>query len=125
MLDIVLQRDTCSAAFPAWPHRFLLHFPRVFLQEQIMTSTENILQTLQPLIQDVIAPDVRELKVRMAALEEMEFQSKALNEKLDLQFRALMSAISESKAQGEITALKAITDLHERVAVLESRLEPK
>jgi phosphate uptake regulator len=31
--------------------------------------SENVLNTLQRLIQDVIAPDVRELKVRVAALE--------------------------------------------------------
>jgi len=31
--------------------------------------SENVLQTLQQLVQDVIAPDVRELKVRLTALE--------------------------------------------------------
>lgn len=30
---------------------------------------ENVLQSLQQLVQDVIAPDVRELKVRLASLE--------------------------------------------------------
>jgi len=31
--------------------------------------SENVLQTLQQLVQDVIAPDVRELKVRLTAPE--------------------------------------------------------
>ncbi len=31
--------------------------------------SENLLQTLQQLVQDVIAPDVRELKVRVSSLE--------------------------------------------------------
>ncbi len=30
---------------------------------------EDVLQTLQQLVQDVIAPDVRELKVRVSSLE--------------------------------------------------------
>lgn len=104
--------------------------------------TENILQTVQHALQDVIAPDVRELKVRVAAIDEkldvrfkgidekIDVRFKAIDEKMDLQFKALMSAISESKSQGEVATLKAAADLHkevaqlhERVAVLESRLE--
>jgi hypothetical protein len=49
---------------------------------------ENVLETLQRLIQDVIAPDVRELKVRMESLEKQS----------EIQFKAILSAIAESKA---------------------------
>jgi hypothetical protein len=91
--------------------------------------SENILQTLQNLVQDVIAPDVRELKVRVASLErdmDLRFNAvdqrlNAMDQKSELQFKAIMAAISESKAQGELAAMRAITALSERVAVLESR----
>ena len=98
--------------------------------------SENLLQTLQQLIQDVIAPDVRELKVRMASLEkqnEVQFQAisqrfdssdarfKSLDEKHDAQFQALLSAIAESKAQAELSSLRVLSVLSERMAVLESQ----
>lgn len=84
--------------------------------------SENILQSLQQLVQDVIAPDVRELKVRSASLEkQMDVRFDALDQKNDAQFRALMSAIAESKAQAELTSMRVIAALSERVAVLESR----
>ena len=109
---------------------------------------ENVLQTLQQLVQDVIAPDVRELKVRVAANHESltekidsvakRFDSKIdslaerldsridslterLDSKMDAQFQALMAAISESKAQNELASYKLISALAERVAVLEAR----
>ena len=108
---------------------------------------ENILQTLQKLVQDVIAPNVRELKVRVASLEkdmdvrfnavDLRFNAidqrfnameqkidqrfNAMDQKNELQFQAIMAAISESKAQGELATMRAITALSERVAVLESR----
>ena len=109
--------------------------------------SDNLLQTLQHVIQDVIAPDVRELKVRVASLEKqmdvrfnaleqrMEGQFKAtesrfdsrenrfksLDEKNDAQFKALMAAIGEFKAQSELTNVKLIAALSERVAVLEAQ----
>lgn len=84
--------------------------------------SENMLQTLQQLVQDVIAPDVRELKVRSASLEkQMDVRFDALDQKIDAQFKAIMSAIAESKAQAELTSMRVIAALSERVAVLESR----
>jgi outer membrane murein-binding lipoprotein Lpp len=102
--------------------------------------SENVLKTLQQLVQDVIAPDVRELKVRVASLEkQMDANHQALSDKMDLiagnldnrigsleskmetQFKAIMAAISESKAQNELTSYKLISSLAERVAVLEAR----
>jgi tetrahydromethanopterin S-methyltransferase subunit B len=69
--------------------------------------SENVLHTLQQLVQDVIAPDVRELKVRIAALEKvveslekhMDVRFNLSDQKSDAQFRAIMAAISESRAQ--------------------------
>jgi hypothetical protein len=45
----------------------------------------------------------------------------ALHQKMDIQFRAIMAAISESKAQTELINLRVISALSERVAVLEAR----
>jgi len=113
--------------------------------------SDNVLQTLQQLVQDVIAPDVRELKVRLTSLEKymdvrfaaleqkMDARFKALDEKTDARFDAihvrfealdkksdarfdaLMSAISESRALAELTNLRVIASLSERVAVLEAQ----
>ncbi len=95
--------------------------------------SENVLQTLQHLIQDVIAPDVRELKVRLTSLEkqfdtrvtslekQVDIRFDALDQKNDGQFKALMSAIAESKAQAELTNMRVLAALSERVAVLESQ----
>ncbi len=98
--------------------------------------SDNLLQTLQHLIQDVIAPDVRELKVRVASLEKqmdvrfdavdsrfkgLDDRFKALDEKNEAQFKALMAAIGESKAQSELTNVRLIAALSERVAVLEAQ----
>ncbi len=84
--------------------------------------SENILKTLQHLVQDVIAPDVRELKVRVDANEkQMNLRFDMMDQKMDAQFRAIMAAIGESKAQSELNSMRLIAALSERVAVLESR----
>jgi capsule polysaccharide export protein KpsE/RkpR len=54
---------------------------------QVMgVMTDNVLQTLQQLIQDVIAPDVRELKVRVSSLEK---QMDVRFDAVDVRFQAL------------------------------------
>ena len=98
--------------------------------------SDNILQTLQHLVQDVIAPDVRELKVRLNSLEkQIEVRFNAVNQrfdsvdqrfgsfeqKIDARFDALMSAITESRAQTELSNVRLIAALSERVAVLEAQ----
>lgn len=84
--------------------------------------SENILQTLQQLVQDVIAPDVRALKVRSDSLEkQMDVRFDAMDQKSDAQFKAIMTAIAESKAQSKLTSMRVIATRSERVAVLESR----
>jgi hypothetical protein len=119
------------------------------------SMTDNVLQTLQHLIQDVIAPDVRELKVRLAGFEKLvdeRFNSvderlnssaKSIDERFnsltrsiderfnaqakqsEVQFQALLSAISEAKAQTELARTREISDLRERIAVIESKLAAK
>ena len=97
---------------------------------------DNVLQTLQQLVQDVIAPDVRELKVRLAGVDnriegldkridrfekQMDVRFDALEQKNEAQFKAIMAAIAESKAQAELSTMRLIASLSERVAVLEAQ----
>ncbi len=100
---------------------------------------ENIAQTVQKVIQDLVAPDVRELKTLVTNLqsqlthvetslqkqidqrfEAQDQKAEAQNQKADAQFRALMSALGEFKAQSELTTIRVISQLSERVAVLEA-----
>jgi iron uptake system EfeUOB component EfeO/EfeM len=120
--------------------------------------SDNVVQTVQHILQDVIAPDVRELKANQVSLEkqlgalekhmEARFESlekktdarfeslerqidsldektdsrfDSLEKKTDAQFNALLAAISESRAQAELTNMRVIASLSERVAVLESQ----
>ena len=102
--------------------------------------TENLLQTLQQLVQDVIAPDVRELKVRASALEkqgesqfealdkrmdnlqkQMETQYTALQRQNEAQYHSVLAAIAESRAQAEVLNVREMARLSERIAVLESQ----
>ena len=102
--------------------------------------SENVLLTLQKLVQDVLAPDVRETKVRLESLSKqtdthfdamqkqidfrfdaMEKQISSLSKENDAQFKALLSAIAELKAQSELATMSAVADIRERVAVLESK----
>jgi len=104
--------------------------------EGVGAMSENILETLQHLIQDVIAPDVRELKVRVASLEkQMDLRFDAADQKSDSQFKsiaaqfqaigaqfqAVLAAIAESKAQVELNNFRMVAALSERVAVLEAQ----
>ena len=102
--------------------------------------TDNVLQTLQQLIQDVIAPDVRELKVRVSGVEKqleslekqmerrftsLEKQSEArfmsLERRSETQYQSILAAIAESKAQAELVSVRELARLGERVAVLEAQ----
>lgn len=94
--------------------------------------SENIAQTVQKVIQDLVAPDVRELKTLVLALQKQmdqrfdaqdqktEAQFRSLDQKTDAQFKALMSAFGEFKAQSELSTIRVISQLSERVAVLEA-----
>jgi len=53
--------------------------------------------------------------------QKLDHRFNAMDQRNDLQFKALMAAISESRAQGELATMRVITSLSERVAVLESR----
>jgi capsule polysaccharide export protein KpsE/RkpR len=84
--------------------------------------SDNVLHTLQQLVQDVIAPDVRELKVRLTALEkQVNVHFDASDQKNEAQFRAIMADFGEAKAQSELANMRVIAALSERVAVLEAK----
>jgi hypothetical protein len=70
---------------------------------------ENVGETLQKLVQDVIAPDVCELKVEVASLRR----------EIDPNHRELLAAIRQPRAHGEVV-WQEIANLRERVAVLEA-----
>jgi hypothetical protein len=104
---------------------------------------ENVLQTLQKFVQDVIAPDVRETKVRVEAISKemdarfngvdarfaaVDARFAAIDKRFDslskegeAQFKAILTAIAEAKAQIELAAMSEIYPLRERVAVLEAQ----
>lgn len=92
--------------------------------------TDNVLQTLQQLVQDVIAPDVRELKVRQSSFERLiderfnavDERFNAQSKQSEMQFKTLLAAVNESKAQSQLAYLREISDLRERIAVIESKL---
>jgi hypothetical protein len=91
------------------------------LKGELEIVTENVLQSLQHAIQDVIAPDMRELKICVSGLEKQsETQYNSLRDQQDAKFKALTSAIGESKAKHDLDTFKLISALSERVAVLEA-----
>ena len=60
----------------------------------------KIAQTVQKVIQDLVAPDVRELKTLVQGLQQqMDQRFDAQKENSDAQFKALMAALGEFKAQ--------------------------
>lgn len=109
--------------------------------------SENIAQTVQKAIQDLVAPDVRELKALVLALQQQidqrfeaqeqvaeawkqqidqrfdaqDAMATARNQKADAQFQALMAAFGEFKAQNELAIVRGNSQLSERIAVLEAR----
>ena len=84
--------------------------------------SDHVLQTLQRLVQDVIAPDVRELKVRLSALEKsVDERFTSLERQSEAQYKGILAAVGESKAQSELEHVRTIAALSERVAALEAR----
>jgi hypothetical protein len=107
--------------------------------------TENVVESLQKLIQDVIAPDLRELKVELASFRretaqrfdsvdqrfdslekrmEQRFVSvdqrfDSLEKQSEAQYREILAEIRESRTHGEVV-WQEIANLRERVAVLEA-----
>jgi hypothetical protein len=89
---------------------------------------ENLTETVQKTLLDLVTPDVQELKVLVTALQKQLDQrfdahgqrADAHYQESDAQFKALMAALGQFKAQSELTNLRVITALSERVAVLEA-----
>lgn len=67
--------------------------------------SDNVLQTLQQLVQDVLAPDIRELKTRMSSLEKdidtrfgsVDSRFNSMEKQMNLMERTILSAIGELK----------------------------
>jgi hypothetical protein len=86
--------------------------------------SDNILKTIQSILQDIIAPDIREIKAQQAAMQQqMDFRFKAMEDHMNHVEKQLLSAFAASQLQVELTGTKAIVDIRERVAVLESQRE--
>ena len=86
-----------------------------------MSEAENIAQTIRKVIQDLVAPEVRELKAEVRGLrDEVKVRFDSLEARSDAQFKAIMAAIGQSKAESELSTFKAISALSERVAALEA-----
>jgi len=101
---------------------------------------ENALQTAQNFMQDVIAPDVRELKVKVDGLDKriddlerhmnqrfdefekrMDDRFKAAKDQNDANMREVLGAIKHLELMTENVGLRAVMEVRERVAVLEAR----
>ena len=93
-----------------------------------MSEHENILQTVKTILQDVVAPDVREVKIRVEAQKDqiaglesrMNVRFDALESRSESQYKAILAAIGQSKAENELMVLKQLVALTERVAALEA-----
>jgi polyhydroxyalkanoate synthesis regulator phasin len=98
--------------------------------ERIMA--DNSIQSVQKLLQDLIAPDVRETKARLESLEKrvearfdsMERQNESFRKEMDANIRAVLSAISELKSNAELLTLREVAALRERIAILEAQKRP-
>jgi len=101
---------------------------------------ENAVQSVQSLIQDVLAPDLRELKVKVDALDKRSdsfekhiselfasFQRQiderfaAAKDQSDANLRLVLGAIARLELLNENSGLRAVADIRERVAILEAR----
>ena len=79
-------------------------------------------------MQDIVAPDVRELKIRNEAVRDQiaglenrfNVRFDALESRADAQFKAVLAAIAQSKAEIELAILRQLASLTEQVAALEA-----
>jgi hypothetical protein len=69
---------------------------------------ENVVESAQRLIQD-------------ERFDGVERRFKSLQQQIDAQFKAVLSAIGESRAQSELATVRELSELRERVAVLEAQ----
>jgi hypothetical protein len=94
---------------------------------------ESTLKTLQHIIQDIIAPDVRDLKVRVDSLEkrmderfdslqrESHAQYNSILRENQAQYNSILAAISESRADSRLAFEQRIAPHNERASILEAQ----
>lgn len=104
--------------------------------------SDNVLQTTQKFIQDVLAPDVRETKVRVGELDKrltsqvgeldrrlseridmlekrMDERFESMEKRIDANTQTILAEIRALKTENELVTMRAIADVRERLAVLE------
>ena len=92
-----------------------------------MAMADNVLETIQKLVQDVIAPDVRELKARVDGLEHrMGDRFKALEQRIDDRFASVNERFASvdlklKALEQRIEDRAAITD--QKIAMLSQKME--
>ncbi|WP_446745202.1 hypothetical protein [Silvibacterium acidisoli] len=90
--------------------------------------TDNVLQTLQRLVQDVIAPDVRELKVRLTSFEKLvDERFASMSKEMDTRFSSMsenMDTRFASMSKEMDTRFSSMSkSMDTRFAAMEDRLD--
>lgn len=91
--------------------------------------TENIVDGFRRVVQDLLVPELRELRAEFNAqrpevdkrLDAMDKRLDAMDQKADARHAELLAALRESRAAIELTVMRDLAALRERVAVLETR----
>jgi len=87
----------------------------------------SVIEDTRKLLQDFLAPELRELTARVDALEErMNARFESLEERMDTRFDAAERLASERHTQTmlAISRLADVFELRERVARIEARERP-
>jgi hypothetical protein len=85
---------------------------------------ENVVQTAQQFLQDVIAPDVRELKVKLSALEQKtDLRFDALEKKMDLRFKVVEEKFEALEDKMDLRFESNTQKMDAQFQVIESRFQ--
>jgi hypothetical protein len=83
----------------------------------------DVVQSVGQAVQDFVAPEVRELKGAVKALDvKIDTKIEALEVKLDSFRTEILAALENATLRGRLEDRTEIADLRERVARLEERL---
>jgi len=84
--------------------------------------SESLAETIQKTLAPLATPDVRELKVLVASLQErIEQPFDPRGENSGSQFESRMAAFREFTTQSKLASARILASINERVAVLEAR----
>lgn len=83
---------------------------------------DNVLQTLQRLVQDVIAPDVRELKVRLTSFERLvDERFASVSKEMDTRFGAMDARFVAMEERLDVHAKQTQTQFQAIIERLDAR----